>query len=112
MNITDQLQEIGVSIAKNRLVAALKKMTDGPVTAVGSWNWGQACIRELFFDQFGNFCFCSGVLICFIVGAEPADHGGIAVEPTSDLNGLQSAPLARIGQLRPRFSGGLGSGLS
>ena len=45
--------------------------------------------------------------MCFIIGAEPADHGGIAMEPTSDLNGLHVAPIARqVRKLRPRLCPG------
>jgi hypothetical protein len=48
MNIADELQKIGVPIAKDRLVAALKKMADGAVTAVVVLGIGKLVTLEDF----------------------------------------------------------------
>jgi hypothetical protein len=56
----------------------------------------------LFVNRHGNFLFCLEIANRFITGAEPAYHGPITVEVTSNLDGFHTvqrctqAPNAKV----------------
>jgi hypothetical protein len=50
---------------------------------------------EIHRNRTVSLLFGHKVAIRFIVGAEPAYHGGIAVEPASNLGGFHAAPDTR-----------------
>jgi alkyl hydroperoxide reductase subunit AhpF len=55
---------------------------------------GSGLRYALSVNRLGDFLFCLEIPNCFIIGAEPAYHGRITVEMTSNLNCFHAAPSA------------------
>jgi hypothetical protein len=77
----------------NDLNGFFQRLKDLPSAYANMTGSGLSC--ELFVNHLGNFLFYLEISTCFITGAEPAYHGGITVELTSNFNCFHAAPFAR-----------------